>query len=103
MTNSKRGELYAFLLSILESWFPIFTLIILQSIGAMSAYTLSIMVATIAFITIQKGWHEFKVKEAYKDLLLTTFSSSCHRITIHNSWKYVCYHHSSAIFFLSIF
>jgi drug/metabolite transporter (DMT)-like permease len=76
MTKTRRGEVYAVLLSILESWFPIFTLIILQSIGAISAYTLSILVATIVFIviiTIQKSWGEFKIKEAYKDLLLTTF------------------------------
>ncbi len=61
MTNTKKGEMYAVLLSILESFFPIFTLIILQAIGALSAYTLSIVVATIAFvviITIKKGWGE---------------------------------------------
>lgn len=76
MTASKRGELYAFLLSILESFFPIFTLFILQAIGPLFAYTLTIMVATIAFsilITLQGNWSEFRNKAAYKDLLLTTF------------------------------
>ncbi len=75
MTNHRKGEFYAFTLSILESFFPILTLFILQSIGPLFAYALCITVATIAFaimISYEGSWSEFKNRAAYKDLLLTT-------------------------------
>lgn len=59
-----------------ESWFPIVTLLALQFITPIYAYTLTLVfsiVAFLGFLIVQKKQHELVLMSAYKDLLLTSF------------------------------
>lgn len=106
MTNERKGELFAIMLSLLESWFPIFTLFILHAIGSLWAYSLSILVATIAFgilITYQGKWSEFANKAAYKDLLLTTFYITSLFVMVVIGLKYTTAGNMSVIITLQLF
>jgi drug/metabolite transporter (DMT)-like permease len=74
-TDKRRGELYAIVIALLESLFPIITVYILVSIEPIFAYGLSIMVSNVIFVSMilyQETWSEFLVKEAWYDLLWLT-------------------------------
>jgi len=76
MNANKKGELYALLISLLESFFPIITIYVLQSIGPLFAYSLSTAVASVFFvvwIALKRDYREFLVFEAYRDMLWLTF------------------------------
>jgi drug/metabolite transporter (DMT)-like permease len=75
-TDKRTGEVYAILIALLESLFPIITVYILVSIEPVFAYGFSIMVANLVFVSMilyQKTWSEFLVREAWCDLLWLTF------------------------------
>ncbi len=64
------------MLSIFESFFPILSVYIIDHVGAIYGYALSLSVATIIFLAIlayKKKLHELFLKEARWDLFLTTF------------------------------
>ncbi len=76
MTKEREGEILMVGLSILESWFPIFSIVSMSYIGALHTYTYSLLIALAFFIIImfkRDRFKELKNKEAYKDLLLTSF------------------------------
>ncbi len=76
MTKEREGEILMVGLAILESWFPIFSIVAMSYIGALHTYTYSLFIALIFFIVImfkRDRFKELKNKEAYKDLLLTSF------------------------------
>ncbi len=76
MTKEREGEILMVGLSLLESWFPIFSIVSISYIGALHTYTYSLLIALIFFIMImfkRDRFKELKNKEAYKDLLLTSF------------------------------
>lgn len=76
MTKEREGEILMVGLAILESWFPIFSIVAMSYIGALHTYTYSLFIALIFFIMImfkRDRFKELKNKEAYKDLLLTSF------------------------------
>ncbi|CAA6808348.1 MAG: Membrane protein [uncultured Sulfurovum sp.] len=76
MITQHKGELYAILIALLESLFPILSIFILVHIEPLFAYALFIMIANVVFIFIisyQKTWSEFLVKEAWADMLWLTF------------------------------
>jgi len=76
MTKEREGEVLMVGLSILESWFPIFSIVAMSYIGALHTYTYSLLIALVFFIMImfkRDRFKELKNKEAYKDLLLTSF------------------------------
>ncbi|EQB40438.1 membrane protein [Sulfurimonas hongkongensis] len=63
-------------LSILESWFPILSIVAISHIGALHTYAFSLFVSLFFFIflMLKKGlFKELKNRAAYKDLLLTSF------------------------------
>ncbi|EHP31283.1 membrane protein containing DUF6 [Sulfurimonas gotlandica GD1] len=63
-------------LSILESWFPILSIVAISYIGALHTYAFSLFVSLFFFILImlkKNLFQELKNREAYKDLLLTSF------------------------------
>ncbi len=76
MTKEREGEILMVGLAILESWFPIFSIVAMSYIGALHTYTYSLLIALAFFIIImfkRDRFKELKNKEAYKDLLLTSF------------------------------
>ena len=76
MTKEREGEILMVGLAILESWFPIFSIVSMSYIGALHTYTYSLLIALAFFIIImfkRDRFKELKNKEAYKDLLLTSF------------------------------
>lgn len=76
MTKEREGEILMVGLAILESWFPIFSIVSMSYIGALHTYTYSLLIALVFFIMImfkRDKFKELKNKEAYKDLLLTSF------------------------------
>ncbi|GIT99668.1 hypothetical protein TSL6_01750 [Sulfurovum sp. TSL6] len=76
MTKEREGEILMVGLAILESWFPIFSIVAMSYIGALHTYMYSLLIALAFFIIImykRDRFKELKNKEAYKDLLLTSF------------------------------
>jgi drug/metabolite transporter (DMT)-like permease len=76
MTKEREGEILMVGLAILESWFPIFSIVAISYIGALHTYTYSLLIALLFFIMImfkRDRFKELKNKAAYKDLLLTSF------------------------------
>jgi len=76
MTKEREGELLMLGLALLESWFPILSIVSMSYIGALHTYTYSLIIALVFFIAImakRNRFVELKNKEAYKDLLLTSF------------------------------
>lgn len=75
MENERKGEIYMLIQALFESWFPIIIIFAYSYITPIFAYSINIFLATILFLFIlfyKKRFGEFKNKEGYKDLLLTT-------------------------------
>lgn len=76
MTKEREGELLMVGLALLESWFPILSIVSMSYIGALHTYAYSLLIALVFFIAImykRDRFKELRNKEAYKDLLLTSF------------------------------
>lgn len=76
MTKEREGELLMIGLSILESWFPILSIVAISHIGALHTYAFSLFVSLFFFIALmlkKNLFAELKNRDAYKDLLLTSF------------------------------
>ena len=76
MTKEREGEFLMLGLAALESWFPILSIVSMAYIGALHTYTYSLLIALVFFIALmakRDRFKELKNKEAYKDLLLTSF------------------------------
>lgn len=76
MTREREGELLMIGLSILESWFPILSIVCIGYVGALHTYMYSLIIAFFFYVGLmykRKRFAELKNKDAYKDLLLTTF------------------------------
>lgn len=76
MTKTREGELLMIGLALLESWFPILSIASLSYIGALHTYTFSLIIALVFFIAImikKERFSELKNRDAYKDLLLSSF------------------------------
>ncbi|HIC13102.1 MAG TPA: DMT family transporter [Sulfurimonas sp.] len=76
MTKEREGELLMLGLSVIESWFPILSIMSMAYIGALHTYTYSLIIALFFFLILMfkhKRFGELKNRTAYKDLLLTSF------------------------------
>lgn len=76
MTETRKGEWYALLLSILESWFPILSIFAIEKIGALNAYFFVILFATIVLLAVlryKEGYKGLANRAALPDLLGTSF------------------------------
>ena len=76
MTKEREGEFLMLGLAVIESWFPILSIVSMSYIGALHTYTYSLIIALVFFIVImtkRDRFKELKNREAYKDLLLTSF------------------------------
>jgi len=76
MTKEREGELLMLGLALIESWFPILSIMSMAYIGALHTYTYSLIIALFFFIALmykRDRFKELKNRAAYKDLLLTSF------------------------------
>ncbi|MFC2057936.1 DMT family transporter [Campylobacterota bacterium] len=76
MMKEREGELLMLGLTILESWFPILSIVAMSYVGALHTYMYSLIIALFFYLLImykRKRFAELKNKAAYKDLFLTTF------------------------------
>jgi len=76
MQKEREGELLMLGLSVIESWFPILSILSMAYIGALHTYIYSLIIALFFFFILmfkRKRFAELKNRAAYKDLLLTSF------------------------------
>jgi len=76
VTRQREGELYALILSLLESWFPILSLFAIKLVGALNTYFFVLVIATAALAAImgsKEGFADLFNKKALPDLLWTSF------------------------------
>ena len=76
MTKEREGELLMLGLTVLESWFPILSIVAISYVGALHTYMYSLAIAFFFYMAImykRDRFKELKNRAAYKDLLLTTF------------------------------
>jgi len=75
VTRQREGELFAVILSVLESWFPILSLFAIPLIGALNTYFFILVIATAALMIIlgfKEGYRGLADKTALPDLLWTS-------------------------------
>ena len=105
MTKEREGELLMVGLSILESWFPILSIVSMSYIGALHTYTYSLLIALVFFIVImykRDKFKELKNKEAYKDLLLTSFWITTLFLLVFIGMQYTTAGNMAVIIFLQL-
>jgi len=106
MQEERKGEIYMLLLSLLESWFPIFSLFSIALIGAMFSFAFSVSIATIIFVSLiiyQKKFSELFRKDARKDLLLTTFFINLLFLLAFTGLQYTTAGNMAVIIFMQLF
>ena len=106
MTKEREGELLMVGLSVLESWFPILSIISLSYIGALHTYAFSLLVSLFFFLAImlkKKLFIELKNRDAYKDLLLTSFWITTLFALVFIGMQYTTAGNMSVIIFLQLF
>lgn len=105
MNREREGELLMIGLSVLESWFPILSIVAMSYVGALHTYMYSLMIAFFFYMTImykRKRFAELKNKEAYKDLLLTTFFITTIFTLIFIGMRYTTAGNMAVIVFLQV-
>ena len=106
MQEERKGEIYMLLLSLLESWFPIFSLFSIALVGAMFSFALSVSIATVIFLSLviyQKKIPELFSKAARKDLLLTTFFINLLFLLAFTGLQYTTAGNMAVIIFMQLF
>ena len=106
MTKERKGELYAFLLSLLESWFPILTIRAIAYVGAIHTYAYALVVAILFFLIL--SWRHGTLgrlldKEARRDLLLTSLFITLMFLCIYIGLRYTTAGNMSLIIFTQLF
>lgn len=105
MTKEREGELLMLGLALLESWFPILSIVSISYIGALHTYTYSLLIALVFFIAImlkRNRFTELKNREAYKDLLLTSFWITLLFTLVFIGMKYTTAGNMAVIIFLQL-
>ena len=105
MTREREGELLMVTLSILESWFPILSIVAMSYVGALHTYMYSLIIAFFFYMAImykRDRFKELKNRDAYKDLLLTTFWITTIFILIFIGMRYTTAGNMAVIVFLQV-
>ncbi|RLA71765.1 MAG: EamA family transporter [Epsilonproteobacteria bacterium] len=105
MTKEREGELLMVGLSLLESWFPILSIVAMSYVGALHTFTYSLLIALVFFIFLmykRKRFAELKNRDAYKDLLLTSFFITILFILVFIGMRYTTAGNMAVIIFLQL-
>lgn len=92
-------------LALLESWFPILSILSMGYIGALHTYALSLVVALFFFIILmakRNRFSELKNKDAYRSLLLTSFWITSLFILVFIGMRYTTAGNMAVIVFLQL-
>lgn len=105
MTREREGELLMFGLSVLESWFPILSIVAISYVGGLHTYMYALMIAFFFYVAImyqRDRFKELKNSAAYKDLLLTTFWINLIFILIFIGMRYTTAGNTAVIIFMQV-
>lgn len=105
MTREREGEVLMLGLSVLESWFPILSIVAISYVGALHTYMYSLVIAFFFYMAIMYKRDRFKElqnRAAYKDLLLTTFWITFLFILIFIGMRYTTAGNMAVIIFLQV-
>jgi len=105
MTREREGELLSVGMNILESWFPILSIVAMSYVGAMHTYMYSLVIAFFFYMAImykRDRFSELKNKAAYKDLLMTTFLITTIFTLIFIGMRYTTAGNMAVIVFLQV-
>lgn len=105
MQEERKGEIYMLLLSVLESWFPIFSLFCIPLVGALFSFAFSIVVSSLIFcalIIYKKKVRELFNVQARKDLILTSFFINLLFLLVFLGLQYTTAGNMAVIIFLQL-
>lgn len=105
MQREREGEILVVLLSVLESLFPIFSIFTIVLIGSIYSYAFVIVIATIVLgiiLTAQKGWHTLLLRDAQKELLLTSLYITILFLLLFISLRYTTAGNVAVLMFLQL-
>ncbi|MCF6245025.1 MAG: DMT family transporter [Sulfurovum sp.] len=105
MTREREGEALSLGMSILESWFPILSIVAMSYVGALHTYMYSLIIAFFFYMAImykRDRFSELKNKDAYPDLLLTTFLITTIFTLIFIGMRYTTAGNMAVIVFLQV-
>jgi drug/metabolite transporter (DMT)-like permease len=105
MTKEREGEILMLGLALLESWFPILSIVAMSYIGALHTYTYSLIIALVFFLALMyknNSFGELKNKKAYKDLLLTSFWITSLFLLVFIGMQYTTAGNMAVIIFLQL-
>ncbi len=105
MTEQRKGELYMLGLALLESWFPILSIVAIKQIGALHTYAFSLFVSIFFFVAImirKNLFSELKNRAAHKYLLLTSFWISILFVLVFWGMQYTSAGNMSVIIFMQV-
>ncbi len=105
MTREREGELYMLGLALLESWFPILSIVAIKHIGALHTYAFSLFVSIFFFVVImirKNLFVELKNRAAHRYLLLTSFWISTLFVFVFWGMQYTTAGNMSVIIFMQV-
>jgi drug/metabolite transporter (DMT)-like permease len=105
MRPEREGELLMVGLSLIESWFPIVSILSIASIGALHTYGYSMAVALVLLFILmikEKRFDELKNRKAYRYLLLTSFWITLLFILVFIGMRYTTAGNMAVIIFLQL-
>ncbi|MDY0120644.1 MAG: DMT family transporter [Sulfurimonas sp.] len=105
MTKEREGELFTVGLSVLESLFPILSIITISLVGALHTYAFSLFIALLFFLVLmwkKNLFIELKNTSAYRDLLLTSFYITLLFVLVFIGLRYTTAGNMSVIIFLQL-
>jgi len=105
MTREREGELLTVGMNILESWFPILSIVAMSYVGALHTYMYSLIIAFFFYMAImykRNRFSELKNKDAYKDLLMTTLLITIIFTLIFIGMRYTTAGNMAVIVFLQV-
>lgn len=106
MTRQRQGELFAVILSVLESWFPILSLYAVKTIGALNTYFFVLLIATAVLLILLKfkeGFGNLFDPAALPDLLWTSLYINTLFILLFVSLRYTTAGNLAVILTLQLF
>ncbi|HFU74346.1 MAG TPA: hypothetical protein ENK65_02195 [Helicobacteraceae bacterium] len=106
MTKEREGEVMMVLLSVIESWFPILSIITIGYVGALFSYSAVLLIALLFFflMMLRNGrLSELRNRAAYKDLLLTSVSITLLYVLVFMGMRYTTAGNMAVIIFTQLF
>lgn len=105
MTKEREGEWLMVGSALFESWFPIFSISAMAYIGALHTYAYSLFAALVFFVIImyrRERFGELRNKQAYPDLLWTTFWITTLFVLLFTGMQYTTAGNMAVIIFLQL-